>query len=153
MKYKLILPVLLLAVAILNTACALRTTEVPAEPSPIVQSDPTEGQARLMIELQNVGVSVELGAPIEQPFFTVQGKILNVNGADVQIFEYASREALEIDASQVSADGGSVGTSMVSWMATPHFFNSGPMLVLYVGDDAEVLAALHSVLGEQFAGG
>jgi hypothetical protein len=106
-----------------------------------------------MIELQNEGMQVELGDPVEQAFFTVQGKIIKVNGADVQVFEYASTEAMEPMAAQVSADGGSVGTSMMMWMATPHFFKSGRVLVLYVGDDMAILAALRSVLGEQFAGG
>jgi len=41
---------------------------------------------------------------------------------------------------------------MVTWMAPPHFFKSGQMLVIYVGDDAAVLDPLKVVLGEQFAG-
>jgi hypothetical protein len=41
---------------------------------------------------------------------------------------------------------------MVSWMATPHFFKKGRILVLYVGDNTETLGLLESVLGAQFAG-
>jgi hypothetical protein len=53
----------------------------------------------------------------------------------------------------VSADGGSVGTSSMSWMATPHFYQAGKLLVLYVGDNAVVADMLESALGSQFAGG
>ena len=70
----------------------------------------------------------------------------------MQVFEYKSAEAMEADAALVAPDDGSVGTSMVSWMATPHFFKSGRVLVLYVGDDAATLDLLKSTLGEQFAG-
>lgn len=38
-------------------------------------------------------------------------------------------------------------------MATPHFYRSGNVIALYVGDDAATLAALERALGPQFAGG
>jgi len=98
------------------------------------------------------GAQVEFGDPIQQDFFSVAGRILKVNLAEVPVFEYPSAEAMEADAAQVSADGGSVGTRMITWMAPPHFFKSGQMLVIYVGDDAAVLDPLKVVLGEQFAG-
>lgn len=151
----------LLLVAILVVACAPQqttdaSTEPPppnvTEPSPTVHGDPTEAQASLMNALQEAGAQVELGDPIEQIFFSVPGRILKVDEADVQVFEYESPEAMETDAAQVAPDGGSVGTSMVTWMATPHFFKSGRMIVLYVGDDAAVLDLLERALGEQFAG-
>lgn len=41
----------------------------------------------------------------------------------------------------------------VDWIALPHLFRSGRVIVLYVGGDAETLLALRAVLGEQFAGG
>jgi hypothetical protein len=59
---------------------------------------------------------------------------------------------MESDAVLVDADGGSIGTSMVTWVATPHFYKKGRILVLYIGDNAETLKALESVLGPQFAG-
>jgi hypothetical protein len=155
MKYQIFSLASLLVVVMLFAACApqAQVTETPVTPDPIVQSDPTESQASLMIELQQEGMQVELGDPVDQSFFSVQGKIIKVNGADLQVFEYKSVEAMEAEAALVSADGGSVGTSMMMWMATPYFFKSGRVLVLYVGDDTVVLAALQSVLGEQFAGG
>ncbi len=95
---------------------------------------------------------MELGDPVEQPFFSVTGQILKLNGADVQVFEYESAEAMETDAAQVSADGGSIGTSMAMWVEAPHFFKAGRVLVLYVGEETAVLDLLKGVLGEQFAG-
>ena len=95
---------------------------------------------------------MERGQPISQDFFTPQGSILKVNGADVQVFEYSSAEEMENEASQVSPDSGSIGTSMLMWVDTPHFYKSGRIIVLYVGSDAVVLDLLKATLGQQFAG-
>jgi len=145
MKHKIFSLVSLLMVAMLFAACAPQV-ETPAE------SIAVEDLGSLSQALRAAGATVEGGDSLDQPFFSVTGQILKINGADVQVFEYKSAEAMEADAAQVSADGGSVGTSMVTWMATPHFFKSGNVLVIYVGDDAAVLDLLKSVLGEQFAG-
>ncbi len=52
----------------------------------------------------------------------------------------------------MSAGGSSIGTTMVTWVAAPHFYKSGRLIVLCVGDDAGVIAALEAALGAQFAG-
>ena len=80
------------------------------------------------------------------------GTTVNLNGESVQVFEYDSAETMESDAVLVDADGGTIGTSMVSWMATPHFYKKGRILVLYIGDNQEMLRLLESVLSAQFAG-
>jgi len=80
------------------------------------------------------------------------GTTVNWNGESVQVFEYDSAETMESDAVLVDADGGTIGTSMVSWMATPHFYKKGRILVLYIGDNQEMLRLLESVLSAQFAG-
>jgi hypothetical protein len=110
------------------------------------------GFAEFLEELREKGAETENGEPVEQPFFSVRGTTINLNGESVQVFEYDSAETMESDAVLVDADGDSIGTSMVSWMATPHFYKKGRILVLYVGDNTETLRLLESVLGAQFAG-
>jgi len=112
-----------------------------------------EDIASLIAALEAVGTMVETGDKVSQDFFRPEGSILKVHGADVQVFEYESAEAMENDASQVAPDGGSVGTSMMMWMDTPHFYKSGRVIVLYVGSDETVLSLLERVFGPQFAGG
>jgi hypothetical protein len=106
----------------------------------------------LVAAFQAAGMTVEPGAPIDQPFFKVQGQSLKVNGGDVQVYVYDTAEAMEADASQISADGSSIGTSMVDWTGTPHFFKTGNILIVYLGDDQTVLGSLNTILGPQFAG-
>lgn len=88
-----------------------------------------------------------------QPFFSAQGRVLVVNGNAVQIFEYAGDAEAQAQADLVSPSGASIGTSMVSWTGTPHFFKRGKLIALYVGEDENTLNALRQTLGEQFAGG
>ena len=95
---------------------------------------------------------VELGDSIQQPSLSVSGQIVQVNGADVQVFEYASTEDMGLEASQVSEDGSSMGASVVGWVATPHSYQSGRLIILYVGEDRTVIDLLESVVGPQFSG-
>jgi hypothetical protein len=107
----------------------------------------------LIDHLQAAGTTVEVTGTVSQPFFTPQGQVITVNGQDVQVFEYESPADAKVEADLVSPNGSSVGTSIMTWIATPHFYNSGKFIVLYVGSDDETIAHLDSVLGHQFAGG
>ena len=103
--------------------------------------------------LREAGVTAEqTGDIVEQPFFTATGQILKTNGEDVQVFVYDTVEAAEEDAALVSADGSTVGTTMLMWVAPPRFYTTGHMIVLYVGEDASVASALEATLGGPFAG-
>ena len=41
---------------------------------------------------------------------------------------------------------------MVTWVAPPHFYRQGRVIVLYVGSNPNILSLLTAVLGPQFAG-
>jgi hypothetical protein len=145
-----ILSGLLLVLALVVSGCGNTATAnmVTASPEPL----PVEDQASLIAALQAAGAIVEVGGSISQPFFSPEGNIIKVNGAEVQVFEYESAEAMENEASQVASDGGSIGTSMVSWMDAPHFYKIGRIIALYVGSDQTILDLLEMVMGPQFAG-
>ena len=105
----------------------------------------------LVDSLRAAGAGVEPAGKISQPFFSVDGRTVRVNGEDVQVFEYTDAAAASTEAALVSQDGDSVGTSTVSWVATPHF-HRGRLIVPYVGDDIGVFEVLEDVVGPQFAG-
>lgn len=158
---------------LLVTACAGLTSQVPILLTPSIAANSTTGplpensdtppalispagsiedSAGLMDALSAQGVSVKAAGNIDQPFFSVHGQSLKVNGADVQVFEYVDATAANQEAALVSRDGSSVGTTMVSWMAAPHFYKAGKVIVLYVGTDTAITATLQTILGPQFAG-
>jgi hypothetical protein len=153
MKVKIPFIISLLVLAFFAAACGGRPAAAGPEAEPTAsQAGPVQEMTSLVDALRAAGATVELGEPVEQPFFSVGGDILKVNGVDVQVFEYNSMEAMDADAAQVSDDGGSTGTSTITWVATPHFYKAGRILVLYVGDDQAILELLEGALGPQFAG-
>jgi hypothetical protein len=145
-----ILLVLLLMFALMMSGCGNNATSNP--PAELTEPPAVEDTASLIAKLQASGATVEAGEPITQAFFTPEGSIIRVNREDVQVFEYESAEAMENEASQVAPDGGSIGTSMVDWIDTPHFYKTGRIVALYVGSDETILDLLEKVLGPQFAG-
>lgn len=106
----------------------------------------------LVDALRAEGATVEPAGTVSQPFFSVEGQLIRVNGQDVQVFEYQDEETAQSQAELVSPDGSSVGTSMMTWVGPPHFYQKGSLIVLYVGSGEEVTSVLGTVLGPQFAG-
>ena len=108
---------------------------------------------QLIDPLLATGAEVRVTAEVvKQPFFSVGGTIILVDGERVQVMEYRDATALEAEAAHISPKGSSTGTTMVSWVAAPHFFRTETAIVLYVGENPKVVEALTSVLGPQFAG-
>ena len=145
-----ILSVVLLMFALAVSGCGSAPPVSASNFSPEPRA--MEGIASLIAALETAAATVETAEPVSQAFFGPEGNIIKVNGADVQVFEYESAEAMESEASQVAPDGGSIGTTMVTWVDTPHFYKAGRVIVLYVGSDETVLVLLEQVLGHQFAG-
>jgi hypothetical protein len=87
---------------------------------------------------------------------------LNVNGAGIDVFEYRTTLGASLDASRISSDGSTIsrgfgpfggGTARINYVAPPHWFHAGRVLVRYVGRDDSMLTLLRTMLGAQFAGG
>ncbi len=149
MKSKLILTGAMVTILMLGAYGVGCVSEEP----PVSRSSPVTDYVSLIDNLRQAGATVEPAGEMTQPFFAVTGNIIVVNGGDVQVFEYADVDTAEAEAELVSPDGSSVGTSMIGWVATPHFYKTDRLIVLYVGDSEAVTDALEAVLGQQFAGG
>lgn len=145
------LSVLAIALGLILSACGSAPAASASNASPEPRA--VEDQASLVEALKAAGAMIETGDPISQPFFSVEGNIIKVNGADVQVFEYESSESMELESSQIAPDGSSSATTMITWIDTPHFYKAGKIVVLYIGSDATVLDLLNGALGPQFAGG
>lgn len=127
-----------------------------ARPSPSASSGHSGHQVSdeqsLIDHLRSQGARIERGEDVQQPFLKEEGRLYTVNGQSIQVYEYDSAAALEADASQISPDGGSTKTTMISWLDDPHFFKQGRVLVLYIGKNQSLLDLLKGALGAQFAG-
>lgn len=130
-------------------------TQAPPTDSPAATptAQPVSGLDALIDALSAAGATVERGDTVSQPFFEPTGQIVKVNGADVQVFEYPDAASAESAASTISADGSSIGTTIVTWVDTPHFYRKDNLIVLYVGRDVGVIDLLTGALGSPIAEG
>ncbi len=142
----------LLVISLASVLAIAGLTGCGGEEPPVSHGGPVTDYVSLIDNLRQAGATVEPAGELTQPFFSVNGRVIVVNGGDVQVFEYADAVAAEAEAALVSPDGSSVGTSMPFWVAPPHFFKESKLIVLYVGDSEAVTDVLESVLGQQFAG-
>jgi hypothetical protein len=108
--------------------------------------------ASLVQKLRAAGARVKEAGQVVQPFLAVTGRMIRVDGEDVQVYQYPDPAQADAQAALISADGGSVGTAKIFWAAPPHFFKTGRLLVLYVGQNPRVLEWLQAALGGQIAG-
>ena len=131
---------------VLAVGLPVRSATSPGSDQPVMD------YAGLIKSLRAAGAPVERRGGVDQPFFSVNGKMLKIHGEDVQVFEYSDTTAAEAEATLVSPSGSGVGTTKIHWVGPPHFFRKGRLIVLYVGDNGKVLKALEAVLGLQFAG-
>ena len=121
------------------------------------------GYENLLDDLDGAGASVEeFTDPPESPIgFSVGGPRVAVNGGLIQVYEFPDGRAADTEAGYVSPDGYNItvplgGDRSMSthsdWLAPPHYYKKGRVIVRYVGDSAAVLEVLEAVLGPQFAG-
>ena len=96
------------------------------------------------LQMQNGGVVVGI---LSQPFFSVDAQVLNAYGEDIQVFEYDSRDdaLADVDKSGLTPDG--------QFLARAHFYQTGNLIVLYVGSNSDITTMLENLLGPQIAGG
>ena len=115
-------------------------------------SGPVADYPGLMGSLRAGGAGAEPAGDVDQPFLSIKGRMIKVHGEDVQVFQYANAAAAQAETALISRDGAAVGTRKVHWIGSPHFYQKGRLLVLYVGDTDKVQHALEAALGPQFAG-
>lgn len=79
---------------------------------------------------------------------------------DLQIFIYDTKENANIDANRISADGFSysktdneeVTVSHIDWIGPPHFYKFRNAILLYIGNNQDLLNLLSAEFGKQIAG-
>jgi len=117
--------------------------------------DAEEGEPdRFVAELNVAGVDA---APVET-FSTEpvggQGHLICVGGEEVRVYLFATDELGAAAAARINPDDPSdFGNAIIEWAGNPRFWQRGPMLVLYLGEDQATEALITGVLGPPFAQG
>ncbi|HXI11169.1 MAG TPA: hypothetical protein VNM92_00790 [Thermoanaerobaculia bacterium] len=105
----------------------------------------------LVAQLREGGLRVETLDEIQQPFFTPPARVISIGDGEAQVYEYVDDKSAATEAARV-APNGSIGGSMPMWIAPPHFFRKGRLIVLYLGSDVRSLGRMRELLGVEFAG-
>jgi hypothetical protein len=127
-----------------------------AAPTPSPSPVPTGAAgevAALVAFLRANGLTVQADGSVGPNYFSVAGQIWLVNSEQLQIFEYPDQDSALADAQQVSSNGGTIGDTVIDWSATPHFYTKDSIIVLYLGENQQILNLLVTELGPEFAGG
>ena len=101
--------------------------------------------------LRATGNTVQVSGDASRPFLEPKGKIFRLGGGDVEVYEFESKEETDAAAAKIGADGIVAGEPQ--WSATPNFYRTEKVIVLYLGDDQSVRDALELAIGPRFAGG
>lgn len=129
--------------------------KLPSHDKPVLPFDgAVTDYASLVEAIESRGILVQHKEDIsaESSAFSVPIRVISVGGADVQVFEFKDESEAGASSLTVSGDGTEIGTSIIRWMDTPHFYKKGNLIVLYVGQNPETTNLLESLLGNQFAG-
>lgn len=130
-----------------------RNARVRREQSSLpTQSGNAKDLRSLVGGLRASGLTVKRGGNLSQPFFSVKGRLLSVGREQIQVFQYAKTKTAEREAKHVDPTGPSIGASMPMWIGPPHLYQSGRLIVVYVGSDQSIIKELENLLGPQFAG-
>lgn len=110
----------------------------------------------LITNLEEMDFSIA-AEDVEKDILQGQRKWLTINeNENISVYLYENSEKMEEDASYVHKGGSSYNNGKndveISWVSLPHFFKKDNIIVLYVGENAEVISALEELLGAQFAG-
>lgn len=153
-KFSLI-TVLLVVLALLLAACG-PGDRGPAEP-PAAGETPVADAGmdidELLAALEAAGLPATLAGELDDPLFGGTPGLIDVNGEQVQVYEFESVEAAEEAAGTVSGEGAVIGNLAIDWAKPPHFYQSGGLVVLYAGESEEILGALEGALGAPFVVG
>lgn len=118
---------------------------------------PIRDHVSFVDSLRREGYTVEIAGEIQQPFLRAKGTRLSLSGgglaqpAELQSYDYEDPDAARADADRIGPDGNPKATQ-VEWIAPPHFYLQGRVLVLYLGSDPKVIQLLNGLLGSQIAG-
>ncbi len=157
-KMEHLIAVSLLA-ALVTTGLACGNGEAAPNAAPTIVYD----YKSLIVDLGSAAATLEefAGPPESSIGFSVGGPRVAVNGGMIQVYEFPDTHAADTEAEYVSPDGynitvplggGRTRSTHSDWVAPPHYYKKGRVIVRYVGDSMAVQEVLEAVLGPQFAG-
>lgn len=137
----------------LNHQYVLTQQKLQSSNEPVIAFDgKVTNISSLVLALKSRGVSINLIEKLDDSAFSVPTSVYSVGGEEIQVYEFTSEYETAKARKIISPDGTEIGSSVIRWADTPHFYSQGTIIVQYVGNNSEILNLLDSYLGNQFAG-
>lgn len=109
------------------------------------------GLKKLLADLRDEELDVAEVSTEDFPPFSVPRHILKVGEQRLSVFEYEASEFASVDAVQIADDASTLFGEAREWESPPRFYRGDRLIVLYEGDDDELVATLDRRVGEPFA--
>lgn len=116
------------------------------------RGDPEAVAALLSQRLENLDMQPEVLERQEPAVLQGERYTLNFSGGALELYAYRDPDAAARDLLRVSEDGRQIGAQYVVWSQPPHYFLRDNVIVLYLGEDAEILDMLQRLCGPQIRG-
>lgn len=84
--------------------------------------------------------------------FTGESVMGSIEGEEYRYFRYPSVEAALVDKAKISSDGKTIEGTAIRWEGPVHIYHIAKRIVIYVGDNPEVMAVIEQNFGPQIAG-
>ena len=155
----------LVLVSTLLVFCAVFFAGCAKPPPPAAETETTDtNYASLVQKLREAGTTVEFVSDIRhpEPIFPATSKSISINDEPAQVYEFQDEATAQTEARNVWPDGSTIGPQppegnpgmivSFNWIAPPHWYQSGKLIVIYLGENQSIMELLESLLGTQFAG-
>jgi uncharacterized protein YceK len=102
----------------------------------------------LIQKLQEKGYSVIKKQVGKGTAFPVSTTYYKVDGNTLAIYEFPNEKEAKKESKTISEDGSKIGGRIFEWIDSPHFYQKGEIIVIYIGSDAKLLKDLEEILGK-----
>lgn len=120
----------------------------PDQPQQTPASPQLNGAADLVAALESAGRQVVWSGQEIHPAIPAPAELLLVDGAELQVFEFNSREERQRVTDDIDNAGNLQNEPLAPWEGQPHVWASGRLLVLYPGVNGATVLLLDGLLGD-----
>lgn len=115
--------------------------------------DMAYNKSELKSVIENKGYKVTV-SPMGKGYFTVDYDKYILDIGEFQVYEYTSeqKENIVTDLRTITKDGMVINGQKISWSSKPHYYKKGRIIVIYDGDNKDMLSLLENILGAPFIG-
>lgn len=98
------------------------------------------------IDMEKQGYKVEIITK-DKDFFDAPKFEVKINDSKILAYDYEELTTLEKDTSGITENGMVISGTKIAWNKTPHYYKKGELLIIYDGDNSDIINSLNDVFG------